>query len=117
MFKCVKEDYPKMFHIRDTVNILVDVFNADEIKIYESFSAVEPYYINEMKENIETVSRDNNIENINKDNNKDNIESVSKDNNTQNIEKFKLLENYRDNIYNIFTQNIVERLKLEKTQE
>jgi len=121
MFKCVKEDYPKIFHIRDSVNILVDVFNADEVKIYESFAAVEPYYLNEMVENnnsnnINNNSNNDNNNNSNNDNIKNNLNNSNKDD-IKNNEKFKLLEEVRENIYNTFTQNIMERVKNEKTQQ
>jgi hypothetical protein len=121
MFKCVKEDYPKIFHIRDSVNILVDVFNADEVKIYESFAAVEPYYLNEMVENnnsnnINNNSNNDNNNNSNNDNIKNNLNNSNNDD-IKNNEKFKLLEEVRENIYNTFTQNIMERVKNEKTQQ
>jgi len=126
MFKCVKEDYPKIFHIRDSVNILVDVFNADEVKIYESFAAVEPYYLNEMVENNNSNNSNNinnNSNNSKENNNSNNYKENNNSNNNsnkddiKNNEKFKLLEEVRENIYNTFTQNIMERVKNEKTQQ
>lgn len=44
-----EESFPKMYHIRNGKDILVSVQAANIESINESFKAVEPYYIDEMK--------------------------------------------------------------------
>lgn len=50
ILKFDKEEFPKVYHIRDGKDILVDVPHADLNSLVESFSEVEKYYIAEMKE-------------------------------------------------------------------
>lgn len=52
-----KSEFPKIFHIRDGNKIFVSVNSADQESIYQSFSEVENYYLEEMnnldKKNVE----------------------------------------------------------------
>ena len=43
-------DYPKIYHIRDGKNILVEVLSATQETINESFNSVEKYYIDEIND-------------------------------------------------------------------
>jgi hypothetical protein len=44
------DNYPKVYHIRNSNQVLVSVEDADYEGIYESFNQVEKYYLQEMKE-------------------------------------------------------------------
>jgi len=52
------ESFPKIFHIRNGDTILCQVDSATEDSIYESFGAVEKYYINEMNNKDEINNKD-----------------------------------------------------------
>lgn len=57
------DNYPKVYHIRNSNQVLVSVEDADYEGIYESFNQVEKYYTKEMEElqNKQTVATQNNI--------------------------------------------------------
>ena len=44
------DNYPKVYHIRNSNQVLVSIENADYDGIYESFSQVEKYYLKEMND-------------------------------------------------------------------
>lgn len=52
--------YPKVYHIRNSNQLLVRVEEADYEGIYESFAKVEQYYVAEMKEFQQRMQNQNN---------------------------------------------------------
>lgn len=44
------DNYPKVYHIRNSNQVLVSIEDADYEGIYESFSQVEKYYLKEMED-------------------------------------------------------------------
>lgn len=97
-------DYPKFYHIRNGKDILVMVNSADVESIEESFKNVEPYYIDDMK-------NESNKSNEDSQNQKDN-ESIE-DNEQKELDKLLLLNKTRDELLEETINDIQRRKEME----
>jgi hypothetical protein len=112
------ESFPKIFHIRNGDTILCQVDAATEESIYESFGAVEKYYIDEMKNNdINSNEKNNDIESqkdIQKDT-KENVDPVLEKKKT--LEMLVLLNKKATDMKLGLLHNVAKRKKIEKEIE
>lgn len=127
LFEGSDEDYPKMYYIRDGNKILLEAKSVDYVSIYESFKAIEPFYISEMKqfqkELIEQSSKSKNSSNDEKIENDDNNIVVKNNEHTMdtnvitNVVSNPVLEKKRNIEKLVLVNDKYEQMKLELIRE
>lgn len=100
------KDYPYIYHIVDTKNILVKVDGANPSTIVESFSQVEKHYIKDLEKSLSNENNDDEI--TNDDNDENNNEQNSENNNKKNEDMKKIMLKQRE----IQQNNKLEQKKL-----
>jgi hypothetical protein len=116
------DKFPKIYHIRDGNQIIVEALNVDKEAVYESFSAAEPYYLKEMENNkkdkpkytinINNSESNENNEELDKDNNDNNENNNNSDNNDNNkeIEQIEQIEQDNENNEELEKEKNLEKL-------